>query len=75
MWEDICIALGVIFGIIMLCVGLYALDYLLDKKVFCPKFSENVQLEYKFDYLAGGCFVNYDGQWIKKESLRAGNFD
>lgn len=49
--------------------------YLIEKNITCPRYGESVQLESKFDFLAGGCFVNYKGQWIPSKNLRAGQLD
>jgi hypothetical protein len=68
-----------IFGTIIITFGLVALlaigDYLYESNIYCPNFGQNVGLEYKYNYWAGGCFVNYEGQWIRSNQLRAGQID
>ena len=49
--------------------------YLVEKHIQCPNFAQSVQLESKYNFWAGGCFVNYDGQWIDSNQSRAGKID
>lgn len=62
--------------IILLLSGLMVLVvYVVDKNVVCPNYAKSVNLEYKYNFCAGGCFVNYQGQWIPSDNLRAGKLD
>ena len=60
---------GIILGI-----GVFG-NYLYEKNIQCPRYSKNTELESKYDLWAGGCFVNYEGQWIPMDNLRAGKLD
>lgn len=50
-------------------------SYAVEKNITCPKFGQSVNLEYKYNFWSGGCFVNYQGQWIPSDNLRAGKLD
>jgi len=43
--------------------------FLIDKFIACPQFAKSVDLPYRYNFWAGGCFVQFNGQWI-----RSGNF-
>lgn len=43
--------------------------YLVEKNIYCPRFAQEVNLESKYNFLAGGCFVEYNGQWIRSSNL------
>jgi hypothetical protein len=74
--EELSIFLGKTLLGIFLLVGVFmGIIYFGEKFITCPKFGKNVGLEYKYDWLAGGCFINYQGQWIPSDNLRAGKLD
>jgi hypothetical protein len=44
-------------------------DYLYDKNLACPRFAENIERPYKYDWFAGGCFVQTaTGQWVAEKN-------
>ena len=48
---------GIVFGII----------YLIDKNVSCPSYSRAIDKNVKYDFWAGGCFVELDnGQYVQR---------
>jgi len=51
--------------ILITCIG----EYITDKYIICPKFAATVNLPYKYDWIAGGCFVKYNGQWIPSDNF------
>jgi hypothetical protein len=77
--EEIKIVILVILLIVFLVVGtcgvVFLADYLITKNITCPNFAESVNLDSKYNFWAGGCFVNYEGQWIPADNLRAGKLD
>lgn len=62
---------GSIVAILLVGVGIY----LVEKNIYCPNVGESINLEYKYNFWAGGCFVNYQEQWIPSDNLRAGKLD
>lgn len=62
--------IGITVLTLMVVVG-----FIIDRSIICPSFGKEVNLESKYSFFGGGCFVNYEGQWIKKESLRGGKLD
>ena len=73
--EDIKILLIIMSMIIGVIVVLITEIYLIQKYIHCPQYAKSVNLEYKYNFLAGGCFVNYQGQWIPSDNLRAGKLN
>jgi len=66
----------ILMSIVGIIVGLFFWGaYLFDKNIACPNYSKATKLETKYNFWAGGCFVNYKGQWIPAENLRAGKLD
>ena len=73
--EDILFGLS-IFIVILIFIGVMIGGiYLLEKNITCPRYADSVGLESKYNFWAGGCFVNYQGQWIPSDNLRAGKLD
>ena len=73
--EDTKIIL-ILTGIVLLFIGTAVCSvYLFGKNIYCPRYANSVDLEYRYSFLAGGCFVNYQGQWILADNLRAGKLD
>ncbi len=73
--KEIIFILTTVLGLILFVIIFVYSVYLLDKNIVCPNFGKSVNLEYKFNLLAGGCFVNYEGQWIPSKSLRGGKLN
>ena len=59
------ILLVLIIPTILILVG----QYLFDKYITCPRFAHAVNLPYKYDWIAGGCFIQYNGQWIPSDNF------
>lgn len=68
MKEAIFVTLSGLFLLLLMLIGIY----LVDKIIICPAFGNATNLKNKYSLFGGGCFVQYEGQWIKKESLRGG---
>lgn len=51
------------------------ITYLFEKNITCPRYYKSVNLEGKYDFWAGGCFVNYKGQWIPRSNLHGGKIN
>ena len=47
------------------------LGYLFDRFIICPQFAKSVDLPYKYNFLAGGCFIQFNGQWVRSDKLNA----
>jgi len=65
----------VIIATILICAGLIALvlipAYLIGKYTSCPHFAEATGLPTKYDFWAGGCFVQLEGgQWVLTENYQ-----
>jgi len=65
----IIVAIGIVVTILVWGI------YFFQKNIQCPQYGDSVHLEYKYNFWAGGCFVNYEGQWIRGGNLRAGKLD
>jgi len=46
--------------------------YLVNKNISCPKLSESLERPTKYDFWAGGCFVqDTNGQWVYSSNYHA----
>jgi len=62
--------MGLAMAIIGLTIGLPT--YLIDKNISCPKLSESLERPTKYDFWAGGCFVqDTSGQWVRSSNYHA----
>ena len=60
---------AMICGFTALTAGLVGGTYLFNKHYGCPHFAAAVQRPYKFDFIAGGCFVQtIQGQWVHERN-------
>jgi len=65
--------IGIIIGIISLLIFSV---YLMDRFILCPNFGEEVELPCKYNFWAGGCFVQLDsGQWIRVDNFHGVNLN
>jgi hypothetical protein len=54
-----------LIGVIIFIGLIVGADYFWVKNVTCPAFGQSVERPIKFDYFAGGCFVEApNGQWV-----------
>lgn len=48
--------------------------YYLEKNITCPNFGKAVNLPTKYNFWAGGCFVEFkEGEWIPKRNYQGVN--
>lgn len=48
--------------------------YLMDKNIMCPKLGESLKLNTKYNFFAGGCFVEIKtGEWILEDNYQGIN--
>lgn len=73
--DDIKAFIFVFLIIIIAIFCIVSFYYFFDKNIQCPIYAKSVNLEYKYNFWGGGCFVNYQGQWIPSLNLRAGKLD
>lgn len=72
--EFIIIAFSVI--IVMIILMLTVAIPIVDKEVFCPNFGKATEKNVKYDFWAGGCFVELDnGQYIQKMNYQGVNIE
>lgn len=56
---------GLMVGIGMLAIALF------EQHISCPMLAKEIGLEYKYNYVAGGCFVKMEnGSWIDSDKYR-----
>ena len=72
-WIIAAVVLITLISIFLVCV--FFIEYSVEKNIYCPNFGRSSELEVKYNFWAGGCFVNYQGQWIRSNNLRAGKLD
>ncbi len=54
------VSIGILMGI------LFSVVTLITKNIYCPQLGEALELSTKYDFWAGGCFVEMsDGNWIR----------
>jgi len=66
------------FGLLLIIVvgTINGLSYLVEKNIQCPNFSKSVEKPVKYNFWAGGCFVQLDnGQWIKSNKYIGANVE
>jgi hypothetical protein len=57
--------LVILFLILFFVSVLIFVDHFLDKNVFCPNFGQEIGMPTKYNFFAGGCFVQTkEGNWI-----------
>jgi len=53
-------------GLILLTVVMLGSVYLVQKHLVCPRFGQATERPVRFDWWAGGCFVQTNnGQWVR----------
>ena len=63
--EDLIHDLMPIFILVLLFIGVTYMAYYFDKNISCPKTANIMEMEYRYDFWAGGCFIKADNaQWI-----------
>ena len=74
--EFIIIAFSVIIVMIILVLTVAIPITIVDKEVFCPNFGKATEKNVKYDFWAGGCFVELDnGQYIQKMNYQGVNIE
>ncbi len=74
--ETILIVLGVLlfFAIAFELVG--TTIYLIEKNLVCPQFADSTEKLTKYNFWAGGCFVQLEnGQWIRSSKYIGANLE
>ena len=68
--QIISTVLGLSVGGLLLFFGAVAwVDYLYESNIQCPAFARNVERPYRYDWFAGGCFVQTQtGQWVAEKN-------
>ena len=52
------------------------MTYVTYKYITCPKYGNAIEKNVKFDFWAGGCFVEMDnGQWIGRHNYKGFNLE
>lgn len=66
----------VIIGIAIIAVPLLATGLMLwadatyGQNVSCPNYANQLNLEYKYNFWAGGCFIKVKDNWINSDQYR-----
>ena len=67
------IMIGIVLGIFVITGGI---TYLIENYLYCPNFGEEAEKEVKYNFWAGGCFVQLDnGQWIRSNKYFGGSLE
>lgn len=66
--TDVVVFLAGMFAIVFAAAGVLAfMAYGYEKNVSCPAFGAAVDRPFKYDFAAGGCFVQArNGQWVQR---------
>ena len=77
LWEEVMPALVLTIVFISVFVGImFGTVYLIGKNVACPRAGQALEMPHKYDFWAGGCFIQMDnGQWIRVENYRGANIE
>ncbi len=70
--ADLIIPILIFIVMIIVITGVFIF---LNKNIFCPNKAAELSLEYKYNFLAGGCFVKYKEQWVETGQFRVGKLD
>ena len=74
-FKEILLILLISFSIFcLLMIGALGIVYLIEKNITCPNFEKAVNLPTKFNFLAGGCFVEInEGEWVRTKNYQGVN--
>ncbi len=64
-------AITIIVISISIIVSVIFCFFLFDKNIVCPNLASEIELEYKYNFVAGGCFVKTKDGWIDSDKYRA----
>lgn len=74
--EDTKIEISLIAEVITIIVVAFSIGYFLNKNILCPKFGNAIEKNTKYDFWAGGCFVEMDnGQYVQKYNYQGVNIE
>lgn len=74
--EFMVIAFSITIVMIILMLAVVIPITIVDKEVFCPNFGKAIEKNVKYDFWAGGCFVELDnGQYIQKMNYQGVNIE
>jgi hypothetical protein len=60
----------IIMAIVFFIVAMFVLlGYLFDRFIICPQFAKSVDLPHKYNFWGGGCFVQFNGQWVRSDKF------
>jgi hypothetical protein len=73
-WEDVwdivkILVIGILVLVLMFGVLGILPDYIISKSA-CSRYAAlNSTHEFKFDYIMGGCYVNWNGVWVHASKI------
>jgi len=76
MKENIIIVLIIILLLLGVAGVTAGIGWGIEKYVVCPRIGAELQMPYKYNFWAGGCFIQMDNeQWIKEANYRGVNIE